>query len=329
MKYLILNQDLREENSLRELESNSIQLIITSPPYFNVRDYERHSRSKRTLLQDAKIYRNLNTQEKTIVEYETYLREMKEIFFRLKRLLKTTGYIIVIISDITSNHIHFPLSFHFFNLLTEIYIWDETIIWDKTLEFNDNKHRVQKYLYQPFCFYYRPNWSHEYILIFRKSRQLAQSDYIKDSNFNKNEFLYNYSRSIWHITPIPPDLQDLHPARFPFEIPHHLIKYFSNKGDVIFDCFAGYGTTLIEALRLERIAVGNDKEKKYCDLMERNIRKYQKDPNYFYEQVKLYRMKMIIKSLKERNFSRSEIIEFLTKRNYSQQLIYNAINRFH
>ena len=173
MKYLILNQDLREDNSLRELESNSIQLIITSPPYFNVRDYERHSRSKRTLLQDAKIYRNLNTQEKTIVEYETYLREMKEIFFRLKRLLKTTGYIIVIISDITSNHIHFPLSFHFFNLLTEIYIWEETIIWDKILEFNDKKHRVQKYLYQPFSFYYKPNWSHEYILIFRKSRQLA------------------------------------------------------------------------------------------------------------------------------------------------------------
>ena len=155
-------------------------------------------------------------------------------------MLKNSGYIVVIISDITSNHIHFPLSFHFFNLLSEIYIWDETIIWDKTLEFNDYKHRVQKYLHQPFSFYYKPNWSHEYILIFRKSRQLAQSDYIKDSNFNKNEFLYNYSRSIWHITPIPPDLQDLHPARFPFEIPHHLIKYFSNKGDVIFDCFAGY-----------------------------------------------------------------------------------------
>ena len=58
--------------------------------------------SKNSLLQDAKIYKNLNTQEKTIVDYEHYLREMKEIFFRLKRLLKNTGYIIVIISDITS-----------------------------------------------------------------------------------------------------------------------------------------------------------------------------------------------------------------------------------
>ena len=96
--------------------------------------------------------------------------------------------------------------------------------------------------------------------------------------------------------------------------------FFSTKDD---------GTTLIEALRLERIAVGNDKENKYCDLMERNIGKYQKDPNYFYDQVKLYRLKMLIKSLKERKFSKSEIIAFLFERNYSQQLIYNAINRFH
>ena len=80
---------------------------------------------------------------------------------------------------------------------------------------------------------------------------------------------------------------------------------------------------------MERIAVGNDKEKKYCDLMERNIRKFQKDPNYFYDQVKLYRMKMIIKSLKERKFSKSEIIKILIERNYPTQLVYNAINRFH
>jgi len=329
LKYLILNQDLREEDSLRELESNSIQLILTSPPYFNVRNYKKHSRSKRALLQDAKIYEELNAQEKTIVDYEQYLREMKGIFFQLKRLLKNTGYIIVIISDITSNKIHFPLSFHFFNLLSEIYIWTETIIWDKTLEFNDKKHRVQKYLYQPFSFYYKPNWSHEYILIFTKSKDFPRSDYIKDSNFNKSDFLYNYSRSIWHITPIPPDLQDIHPSRFPFEIPHHLIKYYSNKGDVVFDCFAGFGTTLIEALRLERIAVGNDKEEKYCDLMERNIKIFKKHPNYFSDQVKLYRMKMLIKSLKEKKKSKSEIIEFLIERKYSTQLVYEAVNRFH
>jgi len=324
-----LNQDLREEDSLRELESNSVQLILTSPPYFNVRNYTKHSRSKRKMLQDAKIYEDLNTQEKTIVEYELYLREMKEIFFRLKRLLKPTGYIIIIISDITSNKIHFPLSFHFFNLLSEIYIWQETIIWDKTIEFNDKKHRVQKYLYQPFSFYYKPNWSHEFILIFSKTKELPRSDYIKDSNFNKTEFLYNYSRSIWHITPIPPDLQDIHPARFTFEIPHHLIKYYSNRGDIIFDCFAGFGTTLIEALRLERIAVGNDKEKKYCDLMEKNIQLFNKNYDYFYNQVKLYRMKMLIKALKKRDISKKSIMNFLFQRNYPLLLINKAINRFY
>jgi len=121
LRYLILNQDLRKEDCLRELESNSIQLILTSPPYFNVRNYEKHSNSN-PLIQNAKIYSDLNSQEKTIIEYEQYLKEMKEILFKLKRLLKRTGYIIIIISDITSNKIHFPLAINFFNLLSEFYL---------------------------------------------------------------------------------------------------------------------------------------------------------------------------------------------------------------
>ena len=146
--------------------------------------------------------------------------------------------------------------------------------------------------------------------------------------FNKAEFIKNDSKSIWKIEPIPPDLQDIHPARFPFEIPHHLIKFYSNKGDVVFDCFAGFGTTLIEALRLGRIAVGNDKIKKYCDLMEQNIKIFQKNPNYFTDRVKLYRMKMHIKFLKKQEFSKSMIINFLNNRQYPMTLINKAINSF-
>ncbi|MGV9199765.1 MAG: DNA methyltransferase [Promethearchaeia archaeon] len=95
-------------------------------------------------------------------------------------------------------------------------------------------------------FNYRPNFSHEYILIFQKAG-LNESDNIKDKKFNKKTFIHNYSRSIWQIETVPPSLLKQHPARFPFEIPNNLIKFYSNKGEVIFDPFAGFGTTLIEA----------------------------------------------------------------------------------
>ncbi len=97
----------------------------------------------------------------------------------------------------------------------------------------------------------------------------------------------------------------------------------------MFDCMAGFGTTLIEALRLERIAVGNDKEKKYCDLMEKNIQLFNKNYDYFYNQVKLYRMKMLIKALKKRDISKKSIMNFLFQRNYPLLLINKAINRFY
>jgi len=328
MKYLILNKDLREQDCLKELQSNSIQLILTSPPYFNARDYERHANSP-PLIQNAKIPQNLSTQETTLMHYQNNLKEMRDIFIRLRRLLKHSGYIIIVISDICSNKIHFPLSFHFFNILSEFFIWEDTLIWDKTIELDDRKLHSQRYLYQPFSFYYKPNWSHEYIFIFKKSSDVKQSDYIKDPLFHKQSFINNFSRSIWKIEPIPPDLQDIHPARFPFEIPHHIIKYFSNQGDVVFDCFAGFGTTLLEALRLGRIAVGNDYQKHYCDLIEKNIKTFQKDPDFFTDQVKLYRMKMIIKSLKKRNSSIKDILRYPNQKRYSELLVKKAITNFY
>ena len=221
-----------------------------------------------------------------------------------------------------------PLPIMGFHIKTFSVARHDTIIWDKTIELDDRKLNSQKYLYQPFSFYYKPNWVIEYIFIFKKTDELPRSDYIKDPFFDESEFIKNYSKNIWKIEPIPPDLQDIHPARFPFEIPYNLIKFYSNKGDVVFDCFGGFGTTLIEALRLDRIAVGNDKIKKYCELMERNIKLFQKNPNHFYDRVKLYRMKMNIRYLKEKEISKSKIIEFLYSREYSKQLITRAINSF-
>ncbi len=64
-----------------------------------------------------------------------------------------------------------------------------------------------------------------------------------------------------------------HPAPFPRELPRRAIKLFSFVGDVVFDPFAGSGTTLIEAAMNKRIGVGIEIDKKYCELAKNRILK--------------------------------------------------------
>ncbi|MFX1259319.1 MAG: DNA-methyltransferase, partial [Promethearchaeota archaeon] len=223
-----------------------------------------------------------------------------------------------------------PLPFHFFNLLSELFVWNETIIWDKTHVINFKAYssrRALSYLNAPISFNYHPNWSHEFIFIFQKKGK-TNSNFEKDPHFNGEEFIKNYSRSIWQIEPIPPTLCRTHPARFPFEIPQHLIKYYSNKGDTIFDPFAGYGTVLIEALRLGRIGVGNDIELEFCEIMNRNVEKLERDPDFFRKEVQLHRIKTYVIEYRKKNLSDQTIFSLLCKMKYEQDLIKLALTTY-
>lgn len=62
-----------------------------------------------------------------------------------------------------------------------------------------------------------------------------------------------------------------HPAPFPKELPYRAIKLFSYQNDVVFDPFAGSGTTLLVALDTKRRAVGLDIDLGYCELAKNRI----------------------------------------------------------
>lgn len=320
MKYLILNEDLYQQDPLKQLNDQSINLIITSPPYFNARNYKLHIKT------DGNAPYRINLTKESVDKrdsYENYLNNMENVIVVLERLLRKGGFIIYIIGDIIFNKNHLSIPFHLFNILSKYFNWKETIIWDKTNVINFKSHssrRAEKYLNQPIPFNYSPNFSHEYILIFTKSGNNI-SDFIEENTFNRKEFLYNYSRTIWKIETVPPSLLKEHPARFPFEIPNNLIKFYSNKEDIVFDPFGGFGTTLIEALRLGRIGVANDKEKNFCDLMENNIKILKKNPNFFINKLNLHRIKAHINNLKRKNFNNEKISNFLINQNFNRKLI--------
>ncbi len=64
-----------------------------------------------------------------------------------------------------------------------------------------------------------------------------------------------------------------HPAPFPKELPYRCIKMFSYEGDVVFDPFAGSGTTLIVAEKINRTGIGVELDSQYCELAKNRINK--------------------------------------------------------
>lgn len=90
------------------------------------------------------------------------------------------------------------------------------------------------------------------------------------SKVTKDEWR-EYTKTVWHIA----NVTDAgHPAVFPVEIPHRLIKLFSYWGETILDPFAGVGTTAIAALKNGRNAVCIDQNKDYVRKIEENIKQF-------------------------------------------------------
>jgi len=74
-----------------------------------------------------------------------------------------------------------------------------------------------------------------------------------------------------------------HPAPFPKELPYRCIKLFSFIDDVVFDPFTGSGTTLIEAVKNNRRAVGLEIDETYCELAKNRIINQSNTLNFSYE----------------------------------------------
>ncbi len=254
MKNMIIFGDAQ---NMKEVEDNSIHLVVTSPPYFNA----------------PFDYPNLFS------SYDEFLTLIRNVSKELKRVLDKGRIASVIVDDTLIERKKYPVV----SDITKIFIeagfrYREKIIWIKPEGYIRISRRSGVLLQHPYPMYYYPDNLQESILIFQNS----DFDYKKIPQKLKEESklsLQEYQRkkwylNVWEITNVLPIHNRLEKgiAAFPEEIPYRLIKLFSYKGEYILDPFMGSGTTLKVAIELGRKAVGYEIDLELIDVVKQKLK---------------------------------------------------------
>jgi DNA modification methylase len=139
------------------LENNSFDLCVTSPPYWDILNMKRSADGK-----ESTNYSEKENDIGNIPNYKEFINSLGKLFAKVNRVLKPRAYCLVNVMDIRKKSDFYPLHS---DLATELqqrgYIFDDIIIWDRQQDYNNM--RPLGYPYK-----YRINKVHEYILIFIK-----------------------------------------------------------------------------------------------------------------------------------------------------------------
>lgn len=245
---------------MSSIPDNSVQLIITSPPYWTLKDY------------DVEGQIGLGSSS-----YDYYISELNKVWTECVRVLAPDGKICInimpflltgkaakferretrlVLGDIENFMNSTGCMFQF-----GLYIWDKR----KIARFSS----FGSYPYPTNMF---STYPYEWITVFCKSgkREPVSKEIKEKSKLTTAEWQNWAINSIWEMQPAKAKSEG-HPAPFPLELPKRLIKLYSFYGDTVLDPFAGTGTTLQAALKLGRKAVGYELNPDYIPLIKRKI----------------------------------------------------------
>lgn len=235
--------------TLNKIKDKQIQLIFTSPPYYNARIYSDYK------------------------SYEEYLNSMFESLKQCHRILEDGRFILINVSPVITKRagrefesIRYPIHFDFHKILQEagFYFIDE-IIWIKPEYSVPN--RIEGYLQTKKPLSYKPNCITESIMVYRKNSPFLLDKNIKayDKNLKNDEQID--STNCWYISP---KSDKNHPAVFPSELCEKVLKYYSFENDIVCDPFAGSGTFGKVAIKMNRMPLLCEQNKEYCNILKKS-----------------------------------------------------------
>lgn len=243
-----------DSRSLNQIEDKSVQLIITSPPYWQLKDYGT----------DDQIGFNDS--------YEDYINNLNLVWKECDRVLADGCRLCINIGDQFARSVYYG-RYKVIPIRTEIIRCCESlgmdymgaIIWQKTTTMNTSGGGAIM-----GSFPYPRNgilkMDYEFILLFKKLGNAPKptKEQKEQSAMTKEEW-GQYFSSHWNFNGVK---QTGHIAMFPEELPKRLIKMFSFVGETVFDPFAGSGTTSLAAKNLGRNSIGYEINKEFAPFIK-------------------------------------------------------------
>jgi DNA modification methylase len=250
----IVNGDSRQMNQLAD---TSVHLVITSPPYWQLKDY------------------GTDTQIGYHHSYEEYINHLNLVWKECNRVLHHGCRLCINIGDQFARSVYYgrykviPIREEIIRFCEHIgFDYMGAVIWQKVTTSHTTGGGVQMGSY-PYPRNGILKLDYEFILIFKK-----QGDAPKPTKENKElsrmtaEEWNTFFAGHWNFAGAR---QDNHIAVFPAELPVRLIKMFSFVGDTVLDPFAGSGTTSLAAKNLDRNSVGYEINKEFIPVIKQKL----------------------------------------------------------
>jgi len=247
-----------DSRRMEEMQDESVHLVITSPPYWQLKDYGNGSQIG---FNDS---------------YEDYINNLNLVWKECYRVLHKGCRLCVNIGDQFARSVYYG-RYKIIPIREEIIKFCETIgfdymgaiIWQKVTTCNTTGGATVM-----GSFPYPRNGiiklDYEFILIFKKlgespkvSREIKEQSKLATKEWN--EYFYGH----WNFSG---EKQDKHLAMFPEELPKRLVKMFSFVGDTVLDPFLGSGTTCLAAKKLDRNSIGYEISQDFLPVFKEKVK---------------------------------------------------------
>ena len=246
-----------DSRKMIEIENNSIDLVLTSPPYWHIKDYGV----------PGQIGYGQSLHE--------YLKDLYRIWKECYRILKPGRRLCINIGDQFARSVIYgrykiiPLHAEFISQCEDIgFDYMGSVIWQKKTTMNTTGGANVMGTY-PYPANGMIEIDYEFILIFKKpgkSEKIPKE--IKEKSKLTKEEWKEYFYGHWYFGGAR---QIEHEAMFPEELPKRLIKMYTFVGDTVLDPFLGSGTTVKAALNLNRNAIGYEINEKFLGVIKEKL----------------------------------------------------------
>ncbi len=246
-----------DSRRMDDVKDSSIHLIVTSPPYWQLKDY---GTEEQIGFNDS---------------YEDYINNLNLVWQECYRVLHPGCRMIINIGDQFARAVYYG-RYKIIPIRTEIIKFCEiigfdymgAIIWQKKTTMNTTGGATVMGSY-PFPRNGIVEIDYEFILIFKKpGKQPVVSREIKEKSVISKEKWKEYFSGHWYFNGAR---QDNHIAMFPVELPKRTIEMFTFVGDTVLDPFLGSGTTSLAALQTKRNSIGYEINKQFLSVIKSKL----------------------------------------------------------